>query len=305
MLSSSFKQFKSKNSQEIISYLQKQESHYNPILRNLISRNDEKIIYEQEDLPHTRMHQFFNKNEKISNQMTNNIFNKSKENKIVITKLNSTPKFNWETEKLDTAVKEIKLYKSSKKGDSSGNKISYLDFDLHENIYQNEGELLHLYLPKKYKDNERYKSKLYKFLKSEVKNGFTFKSKNTKLKGKMNNKNFQREFLSKSKKPYSVKIKNNCKITYNDLHNNIYTFSLFRDNMIGFDKKWQESIIIQDLDNDIESDDEQIRRGKEKMIKDVKKGIIQWARNKKLCSNYKYISIQKDHNSENKNNCIC
>ena len=303
MFNDSFKIINNKNSQELISYLQKRKSPYNPILRNLISKEDEKIIFDQEDLPPSRMCQFYNKNDKTTKQINNNNFNKSNENKNITTKINSTQKFNNVNEEFKTPLKEKKINKNSKTNDSSCSKRNYLDYDLHENIYQ--GELLHLYLPKKYKDDEHYKSNLYKFLKTEVKNEFNYKSKITKLKEKTSNKNYLLEFLPKNKKLYSVKIKNNRKITYFDIKNKIYFFSLFRDNMIGFDKKWQESIIIRDYDNDIESDNEQIRKGKEKMIKEVKRGIIQWAKNKKLCHNYKYTYTKKEEvNNMNKINII-
>ena len=303
MFSDSFKKINNKNSQELISYLQKRKSPYNPILRNLISKEDEKIIFDQEDLPPSRMCQFYNKNDKTTKQINNKNFNKSSENKTNITKINSTQKFNNVNVVFKTPLKENKINKNSKTNDSSCSKRNYLDFDLHENIYQ--GELLHLYLPKKYKDDEHYKSNLYKFLKTEVKNEFNYKSKITKLKEKTRNKNYLLEFLPKSKKLYSVKIKNNRKITYYDMKNKIYSFSLFRDNMIGFDKKWQESIIIRDYDNDTESDNEQIKKGKEKMIKEVKRGIIQWAKNKKLCYNYKYTYTKKEEvNNMNKINII-
>ena len=51
-------------------------------------------------------------------------------------------------------------------------------------------------------------------------------------------------------------------------------FNLFKDDMIGFDKNWQLSGFYKNYDNDVQSDDDQVDRGRDKMIYDLKIGIV-------------------------------
>ena len=151
----------------------------------------------------------------------------------------------------------------------------------------NEDNLSHIYLPKKYKDDEEYKSRLYKYLKCETEKYrpnpiFGIKTKNISVKN-----NFSK--IPKTKRLLSVRKKDINKIIFFD-NKDERTFDLYKDEQIGIGKKWQISSLYKNLDNDVESDDEQIKKGKEKMMKDLKLGIVRWSQNKNSCFNYKMLN---------------
>ena len=303
---------KDKNSQEILLYLQtknfkKGKSFYEA--HNSKKENKKlHIVENNESLPPTRMKQFINNNLIFISKNKSNILSKniSEETKELTTK-GITPKFNQTQSsiKINLSKKENNSqFSFSNKENINDNSFNYLDFHLHEKLYKND-EISHLYLPIKYKNDEEYKAKLYKYLKAEThKNKIMDCGNKTQVLEKIEINNIDK--MSKKKKflPFSVRKKDNKKITFFRNNNTEIEFYLYRDDIIGFEHEWQLPIIYHNYDNDIESDEEQINRGKDKMMYDLRLGIIKWSQNKKLCYNYKYLNGLVDIENENvKNYC--
>ena len=299
MLKKEIYNIKDKNSQEILLHLQRKNILKNHIfLEEFQQKTENKVQIEENDtnnenLPPTRMKQYLNKSyiSKSKNQKLYSSIISKKTNEI--TMKNTTPKFEQiETDiKNDTNNENINMNKSQysfskKTGNSS---INYLNYNLHENLEKskyNKDEIYHLYLPKKYKDDEQYKSNLYKYLKEKHYNNNVMRDRGNKTKIFKIKKNFSK--INKKKKANSVKKKCLNKIIFFD-KNNECIFNLFRDDDIGIGKKWQIPLINQKFDNDIDSDEEQIENGKAKMLYDLRIATIKWSQNKKVCYNYRYL----------------
>ena len=302
---------KDKNSQEILLYLQKKDLEKNNKYLNSDYRKKlfRKISFEEnntDNFPKTRMNQFLNKTffsyEGVQSptKTTKTFSNDTNEQTPII----STPKFIKNEFPISITFQKNKTNSQFSFSNENNNTINnntppealnYLDFHLHENINissknkkstLNEDNLSHIYLPKKYKDDEVYKSRLYKYLKYETEkyrpllNGIKTK--------KISPKNHLSK-IPKQKKLLSVRKKDNNKIIFFDKSNE-RAFNLYKDEHIGIGKKWQISSLYKAFDNDVESDDEQIEIGKEKMLKDLKIGIVKWSQNKNSCFNYKMLN---------------
>ena len=301
---------KDKNSQEILLYLQKKDLEKNNKYLNSDYRKKlfRKISFEEnntDSFPKTRMNQFLNKTffsyEGVQSptKTTKTFSNDTNEQTPII----STPKFIKNEFPISITFQKNQTNSQFSFSNENNNTINnntpealnYLDFHLHENINissknkkstLNEDNLSHIYLPKKYKDDEVYKSRLYKYLKYETEkyrpllNGIKTK--------KISPKNHLSK-IPKQKKLLSVRKKDNNKIIFFDKSNE-RAFNLYKDEHIGIGKKWQISSLYKAFDNDVESDDEQIEIGKEKMLKDLKIGIVKWSQNKNSCFNYKMLN---------------
>ena len=289
---------KDKNSQEILLYLQtknfKKGKSFNVEHNSKLENKNLHIVENNESLPPTRMKQFINNNliflsKNKSNTLSKNISEETKE----LTTKGITPKFNRNQSsiKINLSKKENNSqFSFSNKENINDNSFNYLDFHLHEKLFKND-EISHLYLPIKYKNDEEYKSNLYRYLKAETLNNKIMEWGNkTQVLEKNEINNFDK--ISKKKKilPFSVRKKDNKKIKFFQNNKDEIEFNLYRDDIIGVVHDWQLPIIYQNYDNDIESDEEQINKGKDKMMYDLRLGIINWSQNKKLCYNYKYLN---------------
>lgn len=293
---------KDKNSKEILLHLQRKNILKNHrFLEEFQQKTENKVQKVQitesdvnnENLPPTRMKPYLNKSylSKCKNpKLSSSIISKET---IEFTMKNTTPKFEQIESNTKNAInnKSININNSqfsfSKK--SGNNSINYLDYNLHENLEKskyNKNEINHAYLPKKYKDDEQYKSNLYKYLKEKHYKNNIMRDRGNKTKNFKIKNNFSK--INKKKKINSVKKKCLNKIIFFD-KNNECEFNLFKDNDIGIDKKWQMPLINQKYDNDIDSDEDQIDKGKDKMLYDLRLAIIKWSQNKKICFNYRYL----------------
>ena len=309
MLLKELTNIKDKNSQEILLYLQRKNiinkntpffEELKPKNRSKNKENDNKEI-----LPPSRMKQFINnsfitKNNNNHQNLSSNISKETKELTII-----NTPKFT----KMNIS-KENNIYKYGKniscnshfsfseKDDINEKSVNYLNYNLHENIETTKckkEEIRHIYLPKKYKDDEEYKSNLYKYLKADnKKNNMRERGNKTKILKDIKN-NYDN--ISKKRKSFSVKKRELNKIVFFD-KNIESSFNLYKDDNIGIEKGWQLPIIYQKYDNDIDSDEEQINKGKEKMLYDLRIAIIKWSHNKKICYNYRYLDKPIIHENE-------
>ena len=289
---------KDKNSQEILLHLQRNILKNHIFFEQFQQKADNKVQFTEKDvndenLPPTRMKPYLNKSyiSKSKNQKFSSSIISKESNELI--KKNTTPRFEQikSNIKNDINNKNINITNSQfsfseKSGNSS---INYLNYNLHENLEKskyNKSEIYHLYLPKKYKDDEQYKSNLYKYLKEKFYKNNVMRDRGNKTKILEINNNFSK--IDKKKKANSVRKKCLNKIIFYD-KNNEYEFNLFKDDDIGIDKKWQMPLINQKYDNDIDSDEEQIEKGKEKMLYDLRLAIIKWSQNKKICFNYRYL----------------
>ena len=293
---------KDKNSQEILLYIQKKnfkgnDSYYHSDYRK--KKLSEKINVEEnpDNLPKTRMKQFINKT--FYGFEENKLFYKSISRETnEKTLLRSTPQFTSDESKVQIQInKNNSQFSFSNQNNednmNNSNSLNYLDFNLHENLDNsskkssiNIDDICHIYLPKKYINDEDYKSRLYKYLKCETEKNYTYTIKGIKTKILSPKKNLYK--IKKRKKLFSVKNRVTNRIIFFN-GNKEKEFNLYKDNMIGFDKNWQLNGFYKNYDNDIESDGEQVERGKDKMIYDLKLGIVRWSQNKKNCYNYRYI----------------
>ena len=290
---------KDKNSQEILLHLQRKNILKNNIFLEDFQQKTENKVQNiendtnNENLPPTRMKQYLNKSY-ISKSKNPKLYCSiiSKETN-EITMKNTTPKFvKIEPDiKNETNNENINMnnsqYSFSKK--TGNNSINYLNYNLHENLEKskyNKDEIYHLYLPKKYKDDEQYKSNLYKYLKEKHYKNNIMRDRGNKTKILKIKDNFTK--INKKKKVNYVKKKCLNKIIFFDGADECI-FNLFKDDDIGIDKKWQMPLINQKYDNDIDSDEEQIENGKAKMLYDLRLAIIKWSQNKKVCYNYRYL----------------
>ena len=250
-----------------------------------------------DNLPKTRMKQFINKT--FYGFEENKLFYKSISRETnEKTLLRSTPQFTSDESKVQIQInKNNSQFSFSNQNNednmNNSNSLNYLDFNLHENLDNsskkssiNIDDICHIYLPKKYINDEDYKSRLYKYLKCETEKNYTYTIKGIKTKILSPKKNLYK--IKKRKKLFSVKNRVTNRIIFFN-GNKEKEFNLYKDNMIGFDKNWQLNGFYKNYDNDIESDGEQVERGKDKMIYDLKLGIVRWSQNKKNCYNYRYI----------------
>lgn len=312
------------SSQELLSHLQRKSmNNKSKIPKSIINELDSDFL--DENLPPTRIKEFLcitNSQLKKSKNSKNNTNNNNKDSQIFQEKKNvlndfktkqtgsknkikkeefTTPSFSYDTNKTKTFIND-----NNNTENINNENLSYLDFNLHENIYKNSDndDPLHTYLPKKYKDNETYKENLLKFLKYENnhnrkncnnKSYKTQKENENSLLNKICDKNnlifFKQEQEKMKKSCSSIKKKSINKIIFFQKNKEV-DFSLYKDTDIGLDQNWQIPIIYQEEDNDVESDDEQVNAGRNKMTYDIRQAIIKWSNHKHSysCWNYRYIN---------------
>ena len=301
---------KDKNSQEILLYLQKKDLEKNTKYLDCEYRKKfaNKIFMEdnnEENLPKTRMNQFLNTSfftyEGIKSPSKSLSFETKEQTPII-----STPQFIKDNSQQEINInftnRNNSQFSFSNENNINSNNINnndidslnYLDFHLeenrnksHENFSSNGDNHYHIYLPKKYKDDEEYKSRLYKYLKCETKNIYSYPLSGIKTKDISPKKYL--EAIPKMRKFISVRKKDVNKIIFFG-NEGEKGFNFYDDENIGIDKKWQLSNFYKGFDNDVNSDEEQIKKGKNKMLNDLKMGIVRWSQNKNNCFNYKMLN---------------
>lgn len=301
---------KDKNSQEILLYLQKKDLEKNTKYLDCEYRKKfaNKIFMEdnnEENLPKTRMNQFLNTSfftyEGIKSPSKSLSFETKEQTPII-----STPQFIKDNSQQEINInftnRNNSQFSFSNENNINSNNINnndidslnYLDFHLeenrnksHENFSSNGDNHYHIYLPKKYKDDEEYKSRLYKYLKCETENIYSYPLSGIKTKDISPKKCL--EAIPKMRKFISVRKKDVNKIIFFG-NEGEKGFNFYDDENIGIDKKWQLSNFYKGFDNDVNSDEEQIEKGKNKMLNDLKMGIVRWSQNKNNCFNYKMLN---------------
>ena len=301
---------KDKNSQEILLYLQKKDLEKNTKYLDCEYRKKfaNKIFMEdnnEENLPKTRMNQFLNTSfftyEGIKSPSKSLSFETKEQTPII-----STPQFIKDKSQQEININFTNRNNSQFSFSNENNinnkninnndidSLNYLDFHLEENINKsnensssNDDNHYHIYLPKKYKDDEEYKSRLYKYLKCETENIYSYPLSGIKTKDISPKKYL--EAIPKMRKFISVRKKDVNKIIFFG-NEGEKGFNFYDDENIGIDKNWQLSNFYKGFDNDVNSDEEQIEKGKNKMLNDLKMGIVRWSQNKNNCFNYKMLN---------------
>ena len=301
---------KDKNSQEILLYLQKKDLEKNTKYLDCDYRKKfyNKIFMgdnNEENLPKTRMNQFLNTSfftyEGIKSPSKSLSFETKEQTPII-----STPQFIKDNSQQEININFTNRNNSQFSFSNENNinnkninnndidSLNYLDFHLeenrnksHENFSSNGDNHYHIYLPKKYKDDEEYKSRLYKYLKYETENKYSYPLSGIKTKDILPKKYL--EAIPKMRKFISVRKKDVNKIIFFG-NEGEKGFNFYDDENIGIDKNWQLSNFYKGFDNDVNSDEEQIEKGKNKMLNDLKIGIVRWSQNKNNCFNYKMLN---------------
>ena len=164
---------------------------------------------------------------------------------------------------------------------------------------------IHKFLPYCKKDDETYKKKLIKYIRTEAPNliggakstGGVF-AKYIKNKDNERKKEDEANFylLKKQKKIYSTKKifaveKNLYNYTLIDGKNKVdyahpRKFRFYFDRDIGFNQSWQSPLIVANGDDDVETDDEVLGMAEEKCMDDLVEGINTWNKSSRLCRNF-------------------
>ena len=302
--------FKNKNSKEILLYLQKKDlERNNKYLGSGYKKKFSSKLFEEanneENLPRTRMNQFLNTSFFIYKGIkspSKSLSNETKEQ----TPITSTPQFIKGKSSIQINVnfnKNNSQFSFSNENNISNNydnnevdigSLNYLDFHLHQNINKssknssfNNDNHFHIYLPRKYKDDEDYKFRLCKYLKCQTEKNYSYLLPRIKTKDFSPKKHLSK--IPKMKKVFSVKKKDVNKIIFFGDEGE-KAFNFYKDENIGIDKNWQLSNFYKNFDNDVESDEEQIEKAKNKMLNDLKLGIVRWSQNKNSCFNHKLLN---------------
>ena len=175
---------------------------------------------------------------------------------------------------------------------------NYKDYDLI--IDKNEEEHLNIptnkFLPEEFINDEKYKINLFKFLRSNKISDN--KTENCKFfnyfnnnDNNDNNKHLSKKFFSlKNKKFYSNQKIFNIKQCFIDSKTKTKKyFNFYRDNEVGFNFKWQKPLAIKSMDDDVNTDDEQLSLAKDFINKQIKEGIKKFLKNKFIVRNLNII----------------
>ena len=204
---------------------------------------------------------------------------------------------------------EKELSQRTKQGSKSENK-TYKKFDLMVNpsFKYNQKFIsspIHKYLPYCKKDDETYKKKLIKYIRTEAPNllggakstgGIYAKYIKNISDEKSNGDDGYFSLFKKKKKIYSTKkifeveknLYNYCLIDGKNRvdYSNPVKFRFYFDSDIGFNHSWQSPLIVANGDDDVETDDEVLGMAEEKCMDDLVEGINTWNKSARFCRNY-------------------
>ena len=205
---------------------------------------------------------------------------------------------------------------NSKDTFQNNKEVNYKDYNLIKNCYADlkSSSPIHQFLPYCYKNDEKYKMRLFKFIKdgkfenSRSTSGKYFHFLNDEMKFNKNiiKKNSfitEKDYFKnkKIKKIFSTKkIFISERIFYNTIiingqtlidKNNPIKFEIFFDRDIGFEKKWQKDLKETDMDDDVASDDDTLKYASDKIYEDIEEGIENYTRSRFRLRNLKYIKL--------------
>lgn len=178
-------------------------------------------------------------------------------------------------------------------------KTNYLDYGLHINLDDDfspeSSKVNHEYLPNRLKNDEKYKAKLFSFLRDvRIPSGKTDKCKQAQYFSSSENFNgnitkFEEAFQNFGRKKKIAK--SHMKIysgtmDFIDGKGKKNYFKVFRDNDIGVGEKWQKKIIEAFKDDDVLSDDDQIEYAKNICATQMKEALQNFNLNRSSCSNF-------------------
>lgn len=206
-------------------------------------------------------------------------------------------------------------------------KGSFRKFKLMKNIFSEKKNCdvspIHKYLPYHKKNDENYKHNLLRYLRHRsfpyARTQYKFnmnKIKDNNNNNTYNNNNFnnynsninthhkiQNDVIGLIKKYRSVKKIYKDQFCFYKTKviegNNINTypvwFTFYNDKDIGLKHKWQEPLQVAELDDDVETDAEQLYYSEKKIFKDLKGGINDFTNLPNFCRNLvKYNNRKKD-----------
>ncbi len=232
--------------------------------------------------------------------------------------ITSTEKSIIPFRKKKITLSNIRKKKINSKDNFQNNKdCNYKDYNLVKNCYADlkSTSPIHRFLPYCYKNDEKYKMRLFKFIKegkfenSRSATGKYFHFLNNEMKF---NKNIikKNSFITENDYFINKKIKKilstkkiyiSERIFYNTIIKNGHTltdknnpikFEIFFDRDIGFEKKWQKDLKENDMDDDVASDDETLKYANDKIYEDIEEGIENYTHNHFRLRNLKYMKVK-------------
>ena len=144
-----------------------------------------------------------------------------------------------------------------------------------------------------------------------------FSSKNNYNK-LFDNKNVDEN--TKYKSCSKIEIINNLKLSFNSKNNvfpqkiikeynlldyntdNIFNFFLYQEDDIGFNKNWQRNLRVTEMDDDVETDNEQLNAAARHIRKEVKEGVYYFLQGEGKIRNsnrFKYVNKKSQDSKEN------
>jgi hypothetical protein len=199
---------------------------------------------------------------------------------------------------------------SSEYDKESIKKSSYIKFGL--NIREtpkhlcSSKKITHKLLPLKEKNNSKYKKKLILFLKRQqygisktasCRQPLFYKvSRNTQ--GNMMNMVKQKVGLESNMKSYSTaKVNSNRNLELTDKGNTLHSFCVYKEKEIGFSIEWQRNLKFTEMDDDIETDVDQLEAACRHCKKEVKESELIFLDNQNKIRNtqrFKEITKQEE-----------
>lgn len=170
---------------------------------------------------------------------------------------------------------------------------------LNSEIPLSPSDQTHKYLPLKYKNDEKYKSRLFKFLrkpqiphnKTETCKFVKFKKHSDNFDGNIskyyNSLGMKMRKVSSEKKVYEAQHlfeDNRANVDEKSKHPPQY-FKFYSDKDIGFSTKWQVQLKSTEMDDDVETDDDQLKAADRHIMREIGEGIRTYVKNRKNVRN--------------------
>ena len=162
----------------------------------------------------------------------------------------------------------------------------------------------HRFLPLKYKNDEKYKTRLFKYLrkpqnphnKTETCKFVKFNKHSQHFDGNMSKYydsfGMKMRKVSSEKKVYEAHHSfedNRAYVDHKGQHPPQY-FKFYSDKDIGFTAKWQKQLKATQMDDDVETDEDQLNAAERHIKREVGEGIRSFIKNKKNVRNFSFLN---------------
>lgn len=182
---------------------------------------------------------------------------------------------------------------------------SYRKYNLIKNLNKKtkNASPYHKYLPPFLKNNEKYKMNLIKYLRNgifpnsktetckysyynKVRTSLKSKGKFILLEQKKRKINSTKKIYSNERFFFKYKLNNGEMVNTTPVY-----FKFYKDDDIGFFSEWQHPLKEAEMDDDVDTDEEQLIYSHKKVMRELIEGVYEYKKNHKSCRNYlKYHS---------------